>query len=76
MPCLPPWQRKLGRFKLLLRASVGLKIGSHDTSLGKPRIFNTISKKKKKLLNLPKQMDGVPFAMNKQISNSLLLYHF
>lgn len=75
MPCLPPWQRKLGRFKVLLRASVGLKIGSHDSSLGKPRIFNTISTKKK-LVNLPKRMDGVPFAMNKQITNLLLLYHF
>lgn len=74
MPCLPPWQRKLGRFKVLLRASVGLKIESHDTSLGKSRIFNTI--RKKKLLNLPKRMDGFPFAMNKLISNLLLLYHF
>lgn len=73
MLCLLPWQRKLGRFKLLLRDSVGLKIGSHDTILGKPMIFNTNSKKK---ITKFTKGDGVPFAMNKQISNLLLLYHF
>lgn len=41
-------QRKLGRFKLLLKDRMGLEAESHearDTILGEPVIFNTISRK-------------------------------